>query len=504
MKKEGMKKRMIDMTKYSGRLALIMAGAISLSLCGCEMVNGNSAQGETRTTYIYGDSIQEDAGASLRAKLGVPDSCKTTFGTGKSRLSEISLDTDDIDVPGTDRAYIVGFDRIELTQEKIQSMVEGVFDKSEGIYCRDDGDENMTKEEIQQGIDLIEAYRDQALKEGKTDVADMYDSDIAAEKIRMASAPDTYRPVAEYTSDKIYVGQNDGDKFSLWISGGDNDEGASGVSVEYSADASRDQNYLANVPDAVVTETVGEVDSGVDAGDEQNVCSLDENSARIMAQEFLDKIGISGMAFRSSQAVIRTWLDGSMTCIKTEKNGYVFQFGRQIAGIPVVYEDPTGVDNLKNDKGYVMHDGDLASVYVDDKGVFSVRARLTTDPDSFVREDTGLLSWTDMLERANDNISEYYRKYPTAYSKVQFDSARLLYVPCRKDDGSLAYVPAWMLTEEDDKDILDDGAAYHNVVQMVYINAIDGSLIDIAETAKTLGTWYSYDDGDGGIKTLTR
>ena len=71
---------MIDMTKYSGRLALIMAGAISLSLCGCEMANGNSAQGEARTTYIYGDSIQEDAGASLRAKLGVPDSCKTTFG----------------------------------------------------------------------------------------------------------------------------------------------------------------------------------------------------------------------------------------------------------------------------------------------------------------------------------------------------------------------------------------------------------------------------------------
>ena len=77
-------------------------------------------------------------------------------------------------------------------------------------------------------------------------------------------------------------------------------------------------------------------------------------------------------------------------------------------------------------------------------------------------------------------------------------------MPCRKDDGSLAYVPAWMLTEEDDKDILDDGAAYHNIVQMVYINAIDGSLIDIAETAKTLGTWFSYDDGDGGIKTLTR
>ena len=41
-------------------------------------------------------------------------------------------------------------------------------------------------------------------------------------------------------------------------------------------------------------------------------------------------------------------------------------------------------------------------------------------------------------------------------------------------------------------------------MQMVYINAIDGSLIDIVETAKALGTWYSYGDDDGGIKTLTR
>ena len=147
----------------------------------------------------------------------------------------------------------------------------------------------------------------------------MYESDIAAEKTRMASAPDTYRSVTEYTSGKIYVGQSDGDKFNLWISGGDDEDGASAVSIEYSADASRDQDYLANVPDAVITETVGEVDSGVDAGDQQNMCSLDENSARIMAQEFLDKLGISGMAFRSSQALIRTWLDGNMTYIKTEK-----------------------------------------------------------------------------------------------------------------------------------------------------------------------------------------
>ena len=51
------------------------------------------------------------------------------------------------------------------------------------------------------------------------------------------------------------------------------------------------------------------------------------------------------------------------------------------------------MDNLKNKNGYVMYEGDRISVCVDDSGVFNVRAILSTDTDSFVREKVDLLSW---------------------------------------------------------------------------------------------------------------
>ena len=66
-----------------------------------------------------------------------------------------------------DRAYTVSFGRMRMDTSRIQDMVESAFDKDQGIYCRDDGDENMTKGEIQKEIDLIEVYRQQALEAGQ-------------------------------------------------------------------------------------------------------------------------------------------------------------------------------------------------------------------------------------------------------------------------------------------------------------------------------------------------
>lgn len=146
------------------KTALVMSVLAVCGMCGCE--NRSSGDGD-RTEYIYGDSIEEDhGGGPLGIRLGVPDSCDLTFDTGHSKLSEISLVDDDIQVANVDRAYTVSFDRMRMDTSRIQDMVESVFDKDQGIYCRDDGDENMTKEEIQKEIDLIEVYRQQALEEG--------------------------------------------------------------------------------------------------------------------------------------------------------------------------------------------------------------------------------------------------------------------------------------------------------------------------------------------------
>ena len=127
----------------------VLGTLICVCLGGCGDKKGDAFAEEERTTYIYGDSIQEgDDGALLSVRLGVPGACNVEFDTGKSKLRDIRLSTENIVVPDTDAAYVVDYDNLKIKAEEIQKMVEGVFDKSAGIYCRNDGDEYMTKDEI--------------------------------------------------------------------------------------------------------------------------------------------------------------------------------------------------------------------------------------------------------------------------------------------------------------------------------------------------------------------
>lgn len=473
-------------------LVLTASGMAVLGLYGCGHKNDDFSLDESRTTYIYGDTITDGYSAEdLKGRYGVPDSCDITFDTGRSGLSEISLVDGDVEVSGASRVYVVDYDEVNLREEDIQKMVESVFDKSKGIYCRETGDENMTKEEIQRDIDLADIYRQQAIKEGKIDVAEMYESDISDMKARQEKAPDTYKTVSEYGVNKIYMGTNNDQKYSLWISGKSDDGQAGGISIMYDEAGSQEMDKLAQVEDAVYVETVSEDAAEAVARELQNICAMSEVTAEGEAMDFLSRLGISGMVCESWQPAVRRWQNSAFDTIKMEKDGYVLKFGCQIGDINVIYKDPTAVDNLQTDNGYVMQDGDMISVFIDDDGVFYVSARLYTDTSSYVKKEVSLLSWDDMLKAADSSIAKYYRKYPTAYSKVEFDDVELLYVPEVKSDGGLHYVPAWVFTQTDNRDVLDIGAGFEHISQMVYINAVDGKYIDIVETAKALGTWNS-------------
>lgn len=484
---------MADMIRRHRAALLSLVGVVGICLCGCDNKEIDSSLGDDRTTYIYGDVIQEDAGMTLAAKLKVPTECDITFDTGKSKLTEIRLADKDIVMSDTDRAYVVDFDRITTDKLYIQNMVESIFDKSSGIYCRDEGDEYMTKEEIQHDIDIAEVYRQQALKDGQADVAEMYENDIEDMKSRQKEASDTYTPVSGYTMNKIYVGERDGERYSLWISGQEDTDRFRGISIMYSEAGDQEINELARVDDAVYVDTVPESAAEASVVEMQNLCTMTENSAASEAMAFLAKLGISGVACVDVEPAVRRWQNGLFDTIEMEKNGYVFDFQCQIGGIDVLYKDPTGVDNLANDKGYIMQEGDRIAVYIDDDGVFYMSARLCTDTDSFDRREVSLMGWDDMITAADKSIAEYYRKYPTAYSRVEFNKVELLYVPEAEDDGSVHYVPAWVFTQTDKEDILNkERTHFEHISQMVYINAIDGKYIDIIETAKVLGTWDSY------------
>lgn len=57
-----------------------------------------------------------------------------------------------------------------------------------------------------------------------------------------------------------------------------------------------------------------------------------------------------------------------------------------------------------------------------------------------------LLSFDEMLKKANESIAAYYTKYPTAYKQIAFNDITLSYYLKQKEDGSgFEYVPAWIL-----------------------------------------------------------
>ena len=60
-------------------------------------------------------------------------------------------------------------------------------------------------------------------------------------------------------------------------------------------------------------------------------------------------------------------------------------------------------------------------------------------------------------------------------------------------EGTFEYIPAWILSQyEEYQDYTDKDSP----TQMVVVDARDGSVIDLLELAKSLGTYYTYDDKD--------
>ena len=147
------------------------------------------------------------------------------------------------------------------------------------------------------------------------------------------------------------------------------------------------------------------------------------------------------------------------------------------------------VDNLQNSNGYMYDSLDYATVYVDDDGVISMYYNIYTDPQSVKEEDAEILSWNDMLEKAQTSIAEYYEKYNTRYSKVEFNDVTLGYMPVMEDDGKMYYIPVWAFKQSEE---LRDQSSDAEVSQAVMINAMDGSYIDIIENAKKLNLWDSF------------
>lgn len=487
-----MTRRKIIMRKRATRIAAcVLAGVMAMQMTGC----GNkkvdyTLDGESGSASGYSDDGSNDAGGSLAKSLGIPEKCDETFDVGNSGLSEISC-SGSIDIPDTDSMKRVYYSTMKLDAAQIQSIVEGLLDKSQGIYIRKDG--VQTKDELKSMIESTEKFKKEAQGQGDDSSDAWYDTQIETYKKQMADAPDSL-PLLENYDDPYssYTGKYGDKEYTVSISqyGGEDDNTDAGVYISFYKSESEENKLLDGVSGATYTYVTGISNAtDIDLTNVTNESKLTENDAVSQAMNFLSKMGIDGMESTKTEPLARIWSDDNGEVKQTKVSGYSVTLSRSIYGAKEREGELYNVDNLQTQNGYMFEPGDSVTLNIDDDGVVDMFAQLYTDPSSLQAEDVELMSWNDMIAKANEGIATYYEKYQTRYGKVQFNNVALRYMATADDDGKLCYIPAWIFTQSEE---LRGQDTVGEISQIICINAIDGSCIDIVDNAKKMKLWETY------------
>lgn len=497
-KTAGIKNTKVNRKMYYKKMAaLAVAGVLAAgtALTGC---------GKKNIDYSV-DGGSENGGSSdsgsLQGKYGIPESCDTTLDVGSSGISKLAIEADEITVPDTVDLPTVYVKRKEETNDSRKQIVESVLEKDKGIYAYDY--ENMTKSDIQEQIDDYEKEKKNSAASGDTSSSAWYDSMIDDLKNRMQKAPDEYPAADDYSSD-AFLGEINGRKYLMYM---DEQGGGSGsIGLKDSLITYRPKDGMAGV--YYSTPDDGDDLSDVDVAS-SNVCTFTKEEAQSIADDFISKLGIAEVSLNNTQDLYWYYYGTDGTTEAVDVDGYAFSYSRAINNQTTDVPEAWNVDNITQDDGSVSIPAETCTVYVDSNGVVSA-SWVSYLEATGKTESKDLLSFKDLLEKANENIAEYYTTYPTRYKKVEFNSMKLgYYLEKTDEEGTFKYVPAWILTQYED---MTDSTNETYPTQMVVLDATDGTVIDLMELSKALGTYQSYetdtiardvsDDGSSSISTL--
>lgn len=465
--------------------AMLLVGmlAVSTAATGCGKkdvdydVDGNGGSGS-------GSSA--DSG-SLQGKYGIPESCDTQIATGDSGIQKIAIDAEEVIVPDPGDLYVASYKKKTTTNDDKKQTVEAVFDKDKGIYEYDY--EKRTKSDIQEEIDMYE--NEKKKNSSDTDMASYYDTWIEDLKTEMQTAPDEYPAAGDYSGD-AFIGSIGDQKFT--ISTPDEDNGSTGYSLYLTGDTltyrpkdGANGCYSTSLDDYMQYESddAGSVDANM------NKCTFSEDEARQMADDFLAKVGCTDASLKKTSALCWVYYDNDGNNLETEVDGYTFIYSRAINNQPTATVNAWNVENLQQDNASIDIPTEECSVSIDSNGINGANwcEYLEADGEPQAAE---ILSYKDLLAKLDETVPEYYSKYPSNYKKIEFNGMELTYYLKKGEkDGEFDYVPAWILSQYDE---YQDYSEKDNPTQLVVIDARDGSVIDLLELSKSLGTYYTYDD----------
>lgn len=482
--------------KLKQTVVIALAGVMMMqaSLTGC---------GEKKVDYNIDGSSEGNNGESgkntsnrdgIGGKLNIPESCDETLATGNTGLGKITLKDDSIDVPKTDKMDVLHITQKKPDNDYKKKLAEQIFEKDKGIYVYDDA--HPTKKDLQEDIDSYKKYMEASQGNGE-DVSYMEDL-IKEAEAKMADALEEYEAAGDYSAD-TFIGTRDGIDYMLSAGMYDQNAGMAEVAflpkkgnafLELRPHEGAEYVYLTE-ENYRRDETTDE--SGGNSGD------MKPEDAEDYAVKFLADLGITEFSEPEIRDMYWNYGDDTGEHDAVETGGYVVEFKKSVGGTGQVYSGQIwNVDNIQVSDGWIDIPGEYCKVYVYDGKILEFDMVQLMGEVSDKEENVELLSYDQMIEKANTEIPKYYEKYPTNYKNVEFNDVRLTYYLVSDGEGKFKYIPVWVFSQYQE---MQESDGSNEPQQLVIMNAMDGTIIDIIEEAKAMGFYQSYDEIDDKMVT---
>lgn len=459
--------------------ALMLTGAMLLGtfVSGC---------GKKEIDYNLNDNQGDKQGSTeggLAGRLGIPESCDVSFDTGSSGLQSITAADDAIEIPNTDGMSVCYYEQLQIDNAYKQQLVETFLDKEQGIYERDA--EHRIKSEIEAEIESVKQNQANMAEQGYTD--SWYDEYIAELETELQTAPDEYPAAGDY-SGSSFIGMMDGREYEFEI-----DEGEAGFGISA---ALRLEDVSGYRPYEGADHVVFVNGPSAEDFTENNLCQITQEEACDVAGDFLNRFGITDMVLSAVSVVEWEYFNQDYSeMLATEYDGYFIEFSRAVNNTPVYQAEIYDLDFLIMEDAWINMPLESFSIYVNDNGVFLAYWTALFEAAGEEETNAELMSWDEMIEAVNANIAAYYEKYPSNFKKIKFNDVRLSYYPVVDEDKGHSYkfIPVWVFSEYVE---LIDSDESKCPSQLLIVNAMDGTIIDLIDEAKKMGLYEEYDDSD--------
>ncbi len=447
---------------------IIFAGALSITFCasGCgkkavdDQKTEHITETQGETTVDEGEIVEID---NLAGRLEIPDSCNISIDTGTSDFENIQIIDDKIDIPYTNDMSVVYLQTVKTDNSYKQKIAEAIFDAGQDIYCCD----QRIKDQVEQDLELAKEEYEDRLAQG----LDVSDSELHIEQLEaeLLKVSEEYPLAGDYQGNS-FCGVIDGKDYTLSFY--NHFDGSDGISAYlFGPYGDTEYLYFEGPPIDEMTET--------------NLCEMTPDDASDAAEKIKEQCGITGMEQSDILALEWRTIDYSETENNTdiEYNGYVVKYTKEINGTQV-YQGK--LDNVKN-LGLDNVDFDIPTedftVYVNDNGLIQVHWKMIFSETGKEDPSVKLLTWDEVLDAFSSHLPEYYAKYPTDDKSIVFNDVRLTYYPVtdENEENGYKFIPVWVFAE------CEDYSGTKDPLQLIIINAMDGSIIDLPEQAEKMG-----------------